>query len=75
MLLFFLLLEKQVKLSVDDDILKFNTISLTNTAPDQFTDSNWWMNHIHFIGNEQEMIIAFEVNAGRTIHLRYDKMN
>lgn len=54
---------------------KFSSVPLSNIAPDQFTDANWWMSHIRFLRNDQGKIIAFEVNAGRILHLRYDKLN
>ena len=53
---------------------KFSTVTLKNIAPDQFTSSNWWMDHLRFIRNKSGKIIAFEVNAGRIQHLRYDKL-
>jgi len=47
---------------------------LKNIAPDQFTSSNWWMNHIRFLRDNSGKIIFFEVNSGRIFHLKYDKI-
>lgn len=51
---------------------KYSTVPLTPFAPDQFTTSFWWMNHIHFLRNSKGKITGFEVNSGRLQHLRYD---
>lgn len=54
---------------------KYSTESLTNIAPDQFTTPYWWMDHIRFVRNKQQKIVAFEVNADRLQHLRYEKVD
>ena len=53
---------------------KFSTVPLKNIAPDQFTSSNWWMNHIRFLRDNSGKIVSFEVNSGRIFHLKYDKI-
>jgi hypothetical protein len=53
---------------------KYPSVSLKYIAPDQFTCSHWWMNHIRFIRDKQQKVIAFEVNSGRVMHLRYDRV-
>ena len=53
---------------------KFADAPLTYDAPDQFSDSNWWMNNIRFLRDNRGRVIAFEVNSGRILHLRYDKV-
>lgn len=70
---FYLVTEKNGELSLAHR--KFSTVSLSPLAADQFFTPHWWMNHIRFIRNSQGKIIAFEVNAGRIQHLRYDKVN
>jgi CubicO group peptidase (beta-lactamase class C family) len=70
---FYNITEKSGSLTLENR--KFSNTTLTNIAPDQFTDSHWWMSHIRFLRNDQGKIIAFEVNAGRILHLRYDKLN
>lgn len=54
---------------------KFETVPLTNIAPDQFTSPFWWMSHIRFIRDKNKRVIAFEVNAGRVQGLEYRKVN
>lgn len=54
---------------------KFETVPLTNIAPDQFTSPFWWMSHIRFIRDKNKKVIAFEVNAGRVQKLEYRKVN
>ena len=68
---FYYVTEKEGRLSLEHR--KFPTVRLTNIAPDQFTAPHWWMSHIRFLRNKQGKIIAFEVNAGRIQHLRYDR--
>ncbi len=70
---FYYVTEKDGKLSLEHR--KFPTVRLTNIAPDQFTSPHWWMSHIRFLRDKQNKIIAFEVNAGRIQHLRYNRMN
>jgi len=53
---------------------KFNDVPLKYIAPDQFTTPHWWMNHIHFIRDKKGKIIAFQVNSGRILHLKYDRV-
>ncbi len=69
---FYTIIEKDGKLSLEHR--KFSTVSLKYIAPDQFTCPNWWMDHIHFLRDRKGKVIAFEVNAGRIQHLRYDKL-
>lgn len=53
---------------------KFPTVALQYIAPDQFTTPHWWMNHIRFIRDNKGKVTAFEVNSGRVLHLRFDKV-
>lgn len=53
---------------------KYASVPLKYIAPGQFTSPHWWMSHIKFIRDKQQKIVAFEVNAGRVFHLRYDRM-
>lgn len=54
---------------------KYPDAVLRNIAPDQFTnDANWWMNHIVFLRDKQKKVIGFEINSGRVLHLRFDKV-
>lgn len=52
---------------------KYTDVLLRSIAPDQFTAPHWWMNHIRFIRHKGK-VVAFEVNSGRILHLRYDRV-
>jgi CubicO group peptidase (beta-lactamase class C family) len=54
---------------------KYADVPMKNIAPDQFTTPHWWMGHIRFLRDKKGKITAFEVNAGRIQHLRYEKVN
>jgi len=53
---------------------KYADIPLAYIAPDQFTNSNWWINHIRFLRDSKGKVIAFEINSGRVQHLLYKKV-
>jgi hypothetical protein len=53
---------------------KFSDVALEYDAPDQFNNNNWWMSNIRFLRDNSGKVVAFEVNAGRVLHLRYDKV-
>jgi CubicO group peptidase (beta-lactamase class C family) len=69
---FYTVTEKDGKLTMEHR--KYNNAPMRSIGPDQFTLFYWWMSHIHFIRNKKGKIEAFEVNAGRIQHLRYDKV-
>ena len=70
---FYTITEKDGKLTVEHR--KFGDALLKPIAPDVFSCPNWWMSNIHFLRDKKGKIIAFEVNAGRVQHLRYDKVS
>ena len=53
---------------------KFADVVLQYDAPDQFNNNNWWMYYIRFLRDRNGKVAGFEVNGGRIIHLRYDKV-
>lgn len=53
---------------------KYSDVPLKYIAPDQFTSPHWWMNHMRFLRNKKGQIIAFEVNSGRILHLKYNRL-
>ncbi|HYJ37068.1 MAG TPA: hypothetical protein VEV87_00570, partial [Chitinophagaceae bacterium] len=53
---------------------KFADVVLKYDAPDQFSNNNWWMSNIRFLRDNRGKVEGFEVNSGRIIHLRYDKV-
>jgi len=54
---------------------KFPDVTLQYEAPDQFNNNTWWMSTIRFLRDSSGKVSGFEVNSGRIIHLRYDKVN
>jgi hypothetical protein len=70
---FYYITEKNGQLTLSHR--KYSDVLLKSIAPDQFTSPHWWMSHIRFIRDKKGKITAFEVNAGRVQHLRYDKVN
>lgn len=65
-------------------VLKDNHLELTNSKysdtrlnrvnKDHFTTGYWWIDHLKMIRNNSNDIIGFEVNSGRIMHLRFDKL-
>jgi hypothetical protein len=53
---------------------KFADAALTPLAGDQFRCDNWWMNNLKFIRDKKGIVTGFEVNAGRILHLQYNKI-
>jgi CubicO group peptidase (beta-lactamase class C family) len=70
---FYTITEKDGKLTLEHR--KFSDAPLKPVAPDVFSCPNWWMSNLHFLRDKKGRIIAFEVNAGRVQHLRYDRVN
>lgn len=54
--------------------LKYNDTKLTLTGGDHLTNDNWWINHLVMIRNSKNQITGFEVNSGRIMHLRFNKI-
>ena len=65
-------------------VVKDNALVLTNNKYDDsklklagvdhlFTDY-WWMKHLKMLRNRRRKIIGFEVNDGRIMHLRFNKL-
>jgi CubicO group peptidase (beta-lactamase class C family) len=69
---FYTITYKDGKLSLEHR--KYPTVALQYIAPDQFTTPHWWMNHIRFMRDSKGKVIAFEVNSGRILHLRFDRV-
>jgi CubicO group peptidase (beta-lactamase class C family) len=53
---------------------KFSDADLTQIAPDQFRSPYWWMSHIRFLRDNKNNITGFEVNAGRILGLKYQRV-
>jgi CubicO group peptidase (beta-lactamase class C family) len=53
---------------------KYNEVVLEPFVPDQFSCSYWWMSNINFARNNKGAVTSFEVNSGRILHLKYQKL-
>lgn len=53
---------------------KYNDTKLTLIGSDRLLSDFWWMNHLVVIRNNKKEITGFEVNSGRIMHLRFNKI-
>ena len=53
---------------------KYNDTRLTLVGGDHLVNDFWWMNHLLIIRNSKKEITGFEVNSGRIMHLRFNKV-
>jgi hypothetical protein len=53
---------------------KYNDTKLTLINSDHLTDDYWWINHLMMIRDANNNITGFEVNSGRIMHLRFNKI-
>ena len=53
---------------------KYNDTKLTLISADHLLSDFWWMNHLVVIRDDKKEIIGFEVNSGRIMHLRFNKI-
>jgi len=53
---------------------KYNDAVLTLIGTDHLINDFWWMNHLMIIRNGGNQITGFEVNSGRIMHLRFNKI-
>src|SRR5436190_3343498 len=53
---------------------KYNDTRLTLVGSDHLVNDFWWMNHLLIIRNSKKEITGFEVNNGRIMHLRFNKV-
>jgi hypothetical protein len=53
---------------------KYNDVKLTLVAADHLVNDNWWMNHLLMIRDTKKNITGFEVNSGRIMHLKFNKI-
>jgi len=53
---------------------KYNDARLNLVGTDHLTDDLWWMSHLKVLRNEKKAITGFEVNNGRIMHLRFNKL-
>ena len=53
---------------------KYNDTRLNLVGNAHLVNDFWWMNHLMVIRNKKNEIIGFEVNSGRIMHLRFNKV-
>lgn len=53
---------------------KYNDAKLALIGKDHLTDDNWWINHLMMKRDSKNNIIGFDVNSGRIMHLRFNKI-
>ena len=53
---------------------KYNDAKLTLIVKDHLTNDNWWINHLMMKRDSKNNIIGFEVNSGRIMHLKFNKI-
>ncbi|MEP7323056.1 MAG: serine hydrolase domain-containing protein [Saprospiraceae bacterium] len=53
---------------------KYNDIPLTLSGSDHLFSDYWWISHFKLIRNTKKEIDGFEVNSGRIMHLRFNKI-
>lgn len=53
---------------------KYEDSRLKLTGTDHFFTNYWWMKHLKMLRNTRGKITGFEVNDGRIMHLRFNKL-
>jgi hypothetical protein len=53
---------------------KYEDTKLTLIGKDNLQSNFWWMGNLKVIRNNKNLITGFEVNDGRIMHLRFNKM-
>jgi CubicO group peptidase (beta-lactamase class C family) len=53
---------------------KYNDIPLILINEDHLTNNTWFMGHLLFTRNTRGKVTGFEVNSGRIMHLRFNKI-
>jgi CubicO group peptidase (beta-lactamase class C family) len=53
---------------------KYNDAKLTLVNKDHLTNDNWWINHLMMMRDSKNKITGFNVNSGRIMHLRFNKI-
>ncbi len=53
---------------------KYNDAPLTLAGGNDLFCDSWWMDHLKVIRDNKKLIKGFEVNSGRVMHLRFNKI-
>ena len=54
---------------------KYDDAKLTLIGKDHLTNDTWWMNHLLMLRDSKNNITGFEVNSGRIMHLKFNKID
>ena len=54
---------------------KYDDAKLTLAGADHLFSDYWWMNHLLITRNNKKEITGFEVNSGRVMHVRFNKID
>ncbi len=54
---------------------KYDDTKLTLTSPNDLSSDYWWMDHLKLIRDNKKKVTGFEVNSGRVMHLKFNKIN
>jgi CubicO group peptidase (beta-lactamase class C family) len=53
---------------------KYNDAPITLAGPDQMLVDSWWIGNLQVLRDTKGQVAGFEVNSGRVMHLRFDKL-
>ncbi len=53
---------------------KYSDATLTIVNKDHLTNDNWWISHLAMRRNGKNEITGFDVNSGRIMHLKFNKL-
>jgi len=53
---------------------KYSDTKLTMVNNDHLTSDYWWINHLLMVRDKKNNITGFEVNSGRIMHLKFNKI-
>jgi hypothetical protein len=53
---------------------KYNDSKLTLSGKDHLNSGDWWINHLVILRDAKNRITGFEVNSGRIMHLKFNKI-
>lgn len=54
--------------------VKYNDTKLNLVNSEHLTSDYWWINHLLMIRDSKKNITGFEVNSGRIMHLKFEKI-
>ena len=53
---------------------KYSDTKITRISRDHLSNDFWWMNHLKVRWNKRNEVEGFDVNSGRIMHLKFDKV-